>query len=75
MSKTIKPYSFEDFDHWVRVVHESIDDFAEQFGVHPNIMCASPRVWRSVDGAVQHDLESVVNENEDSFISAVRYAV
>ena len=43
-------------------MNESIVDFTEQFGFHPNIMCASVRVWRAINDAVQNDLDNVVND-------------
>ena len=56
----MKRYEFTDFAVWADTANESIDDFAKDFGFHPNIMCASAVVWRAIDDAVQSDLDNVV---------------
>lgn len=58
----MKRYEFSDFAEWVKTVNESIEDFTQSFGFHPNIMCATLGVWRRINEAVQEDLDNVVNE-------------
>lgn len=57
-----KAYRFTDFEEWPHELFAAIEDFADEFGIHPNIMCAGTEVYSEIDRQVMSDLENVVND-------------
>lgn len=58
-----RSYVFEDFDQWDDTLFESIEDFADAKGVHPNIMSASMEVYNRIDQVVQNHRDNVFDDS------------
>jgi len=57
-----KSFMFKSLEEWPHELYAATVAFADEFGVHPNIISATMEVYREIDFYVQFDLENVVNE-------------
>ena len=58
-----KSFVFDLLMEWPHELYAATVEFADEFGVHPNIMSATREVYEQIDYFVQFDLENVENED------------